>query len=358
MKSFGSTVFFTITMAVLLINPPEAGNAATTPRVSASGAQQSFKLKAQHAERLEKWQEALYLWKAHLLSNPNDTDAAQHITKLRKTIRRKSTAHYSLGVSYYHQDKLEPARKELLTSLRIDPGNTEALHFLKTRFVTETHQKYEVKPKDTLQRISAQFYGDPQKDFVIAYFNDMDAQSLLKPGMELTIPKLTLSPGAMSAKTVETKPRPADKQIDIDAKIDAAEELLQKGQFDDVINHANDILDMDYLNARAENLLNSAYLGKGLQLAKQKKYFESLDILNKADPEFEGIQAAIAHVRKKISEVAEEHYRSGVKYFINEKLEKAIEEWQKTLELNPKHQKAKEDIQNAEELLEKLKKIN
>ena len=54
---------------------------------------------------------------------------------------------------------------------------------------------------------------------------------------------------------------------------------------------------------------------------------------------------------------AETHYRAGVAHFVNEDLEGAITEWEKTLALNPEHQKAKRDIKDARNLLEKWKQI-
>ena len=54
---------------------------------------------------------------------------------------------------------------------------------------------------------------------------------------------------------------------------------------------------------------------------------------------------------------AEVHYLQGVKHFLNEELNDAINEWEKTLTLDPEHEKAKNNIQNARSLLEKLKKI-
>jgi predicted TPR repeat methyltransferase len=52
---------------------------------------------------------------------------------------------------------------------------------------------------------------------------------------------------------------------------------------------------------------------------------------------------------------AESHYRSGVKHFLNEELEKAVAEWEKTLALNPEHRKARQDMENAQRLLDKLR---
>jgi tetratricopeptide (TPR) repeat protein len=55
--------------------------------------------------------------------------------------------------------------------------------------------------------------------------------------------------------------------------------------------------------------------------------------------------------------LAEAHYIKGVKFFIEEDIEKAIQEWETTLSLEPDHPKAKKDIENARQLLQKLEKI-
>ncbi len=56
-------------------------------------------------------------------------------------------------------------------------------------------------------------------------------------------------------------------------------------------------------------------------------------------------------------QLAEVHYINGIKYFTEEKLDKAIQEWEETLKLNPQHPKAKGDMENAVRLLQKLKEI-
>ncbi len=54
---------------------------------------------------------------------------------------------------------------------------------------------------------------------------------------------------------------------------------------------------------------------------------------------------------------AEAHYKKGVAYFLAEELDKAVEEWEETLRLNPAHAKAKKDLEKARRLLEGLKKL-
>jgi hypothetical protein len=55
--------------------------------------------------------------------------------------------------------------------------------------------------------------------------------------------------------------------------------------------------------------------------------------------------------------LAEAHYIKGVKFFVEEDVEGAIQEWETTLSLEPNHPKAKKDIENARKLLQNLEKI-
>ncbi len=58
-----------------------------------------------------------------------------------------------------------------------------------------------------------------------------------------------------------------------------------------------------------------------------------------------------------LQEQAEVHYMKGVRYFLSQELDKAIDEWEETLRLNPDHPNARKDLQKARRMLESLKKI-
>lgn len=53
---------------------------------------------------------------------------------------------------------------------------------------------------------------------------------------------------------------------------------------------------------------------------------------------------------------AEVHYKKGVKHFIAQDLDQAIEEWEETLQLDPEHPKAKRDLERARRMKENLKR--
>jgi tetratricopeptide (TPR) repeat protein len=136
-----------------------------------------------------------------------------------------------------------------------------------------------------------------------------------------------------------------------------AERLLKQKQYEQALAVAGKILDDDKSNTAAQNLINTAFCQQARNLIIRKNYTEALDVLSKADPEYDCVKKTISDVYTAKKKQAEVHYLNGVKHFLNEELQSAITEWEKALVLNPEHQKARKNISNARSLLEKLKKV-
>lgn len=100
--------------------------------------------------------------------------------------------------------------------------------------------------------------------------------------------------------------------------------------------------------------LNVSYYESGKQLSREKKFQEALDAFCRVDLGYKDVRLQIARSKK---ELAVSHYINGVKYFTEEEIEKAIEEWETALALDPHHPKAGKDIETARLLLQKLEKI-
>ena len=79
--------------------------------------------------------------------------------------------------------------------------------------------------------------------------------------------------------------------------------------------------------------------------------FKNVDITYKNAGEI------LDYLEKQLQSQAGIHYKKGVKYFLDEELDKAIREWEKTLQLNPEHLEAKRDLEKTRRLLEKLRKF-
>lgn len=136
-----------------------------------------------------------------------------------------------------------------------------------------------------------------------------------------------------------------------------AEQLLKKKKFEESRNLAEKILDYDRSNTTARRLITLSICQQGKDLLHQKKYDEALHVLDHAVPVNNCAEKIRLSVKMAIKQQAEVHYIQGVKHFLNEELQKAIKEWERTLKLNPEHDKAKKNIKNARSLLEKLKKV-
>jgi tetratricopeptide (TPR) repeat protein len=136
-----------------------------------------------------------------------------------------------------------------------------------------------------------------------------------------------------------------------------AENLLKEKKYEQSIDIAEKILGYDESNAAAKKLINTSFCQQGNDLFIRKKYDEAMQVLDKVNSADNCADKIILAVEKAIKEQAEAHYIQGVKYFLNEELQRAIKEWEKTLKLNPEHDKAKKNIKNARSLLEKLKKV-
>jgi tetratricopeptide (TPR) repeat protein len=136
-----------------------------------------------------------------------------------------------------------------------------------------------------------------------------------------------------------------------------AENFLKEKKYTAAIAASENILSHDPSNPTAKDILNTALCQKGKSLLMHKKYAEAVTVLNRADPGYECVERTLSATENTMKKQAEIHYLQGVRYFLNEDLQNAINEWETTLTLDPGHIKAKNDIKNARSLLEKLKKV-
>ncbi len=284
---------------------------------------------------------AVLSWKIVAAMDPGNSKAAQRIKSLQKQIISKAEKHFSAGVKYYEKKSVQEARVQFLKTLRYNPDHAEALDYLKNKLPGVYIKMYTVQQKDTLKKIAARVYKDPAKDFLIAYFNDLDSKNPLAPGTTLGFPVL--------------EEKLASKMLDTENELARANKLLKAKKYKSVLHTVEKIIEYDPVNPDAAELANASYYGLGKGLQEKKQFTEALQMYNNADPDYNGIQEAIAGLQDALQEEAEICYRRGVNFFVNEKLTEAIQEWEKTLELNPEHTEAQKNIEKARSILKKLK---
>jgi tetratricopeptide (TPR) repeat protein len=144
----------------------------------------------------------------------------------------------------------------------------------------------------------------------------------------------------------------------IDVKLEEARRLLRSAAWGSVINVTEEILKQDPGNDEAKMLLSNASYKLGKILLDRGQADKAIDVLSRIEPSYEDTGQLLSLARARMKAQAEVLYRDGVKQFINEDLERAIKTWKRVLELNPDHVKARQDMENAQRLLEKLRALD
>jgi tetratricopeptide (TPR) repeat protein len=326
----------------------------TAERDPFSAFPERYRSKALEFEKKGELRRALQCWEIVSSFTPTDGEATKKIRDIKARINTLANQHFKKGLSDYHSNSILKARKEFLLTLYYSPDHPEALSYLKNKLIEEDYTLYEVKEGDTLKEIARKQYHDPQKDFLIPYFNDLGKEAKLIPKTVLKLPIIEMS---QTKKVNESQEIPADTTETLTGMKDMtgkAVAYFKANKFKETVSVTEEILLNDPSNKEARDLMNASYYQMGKQFSQEKKYREALEQFDHVDSGYKDVKKLTTLVKNQLAEV---HYINGIKFFTDEKLDNAIQEWKETLSLNPQHPKARGDMQNAAKLLEKLKEI-
>ena len=316
-----------------------------------------YRKKAMEYEKTGDLYRSLQSWEIVRSFQTGDQEVTNKIKDLKVKLNTLADEHFNKGVSHYKNNGVRASRNEFLLALRYNPEHEEALEYLKNKLAGEDFRMYEVKKGDTFKEIARKIYDDPQKEFLIAYFNDMGKDAKLIPETTLRLPVLESIPKKKVTDIKQTQTyQTYFKEIPFDSKemLNKAQVYLKNKKYQEAISATETILEYDPTNRDALDLSEDSYYQMAKLFVQQKRYQEALEIFNHLEPAYKDVKESLAFVKRKL---AEEHYLRGIKYYTDEELDKAIKEWEATLALNPNHPKAKKDIENARGLLQKLKEI-
>jgi tetratricopeptide (TPR) repeat protein len=322
---------------------------------------EQYRQRAIAYEKSSELPKALQCWEIVKAFEPNHNEAAAKIAGLRKQLQTLADQHFRKGLSHYQNRSVAGARKEFLLTLYYHPDHAEALFYLKNKLFEEDFILYKVVTGDTVREIAKKVYDDPQKEFLIAYFNDLGTDSKLEPEATLRLPVLEVPQSKPMTEPKEGKgskpivePKEPKGPTEAERMMGRAVAYFKANKYKETVALTQDVLSADPSNKEARELTNASYYEMGKRLHERGQYQEALAEFGRMDSGYRDSEQLIAKTKKQFAEV---RYISGVKYFTEENLDKAIEEWQETLKLNPQHPKAKGDMENAVRLQEKLKQI-
>ena len=299
--------------------------------------------KAATYEATDEIQLALLCWRSILEFDPQDPEAQANQERLEAQAQERARASYQRGKAALAQTRPKDARRALLTTLRLDPRFMDARQQLDQFMNPPVYKWYRIQPGETLADLSRKFYRTPEGADLIAFANDLPANARLLTARMLKIPVLAARPPYQAQKT--------------DHDLVRARKLSKAGRHEKVLVLTQRLRRANPKLREAVRLENKSRFALGQRFYRQQQYLKAKEMLDGIQGGYPGLKALRADLREQLKRRAEVHYRDGVKYFLNDELELAVESWRLALTLDPEHEEAAASIREAETLLQKLKTV-
>jgi len=187
---------------------PAAAPTAETPD-DFRGIPGKYRKLADSAEKAGALRRALLYRKVVKGFAPEDADAREHVERLERKIRGQVDRRYRNALALEESGENEKAFREFLAVLVLDPDHEAALRWVKNGqnrkngkngVVEAKSRSWTVREGDTLRKIAGEVYRDPDKEFLIAYFNRLPKGSTLSIGTELRLPDVDAVSSTMTEK--------------------------------------------------------------------------------------------------------------------------------------------------------------
>ncbi len=307
-----------------------------------------YQKKALDYEAKGMLREAMQSWWIVLSFQPDDAQIKEKISSLKKETQVKAADHFNKGVNFYQHGQIQNARREFLLTLAYDQDHELALDYLQKRLQQPVFRTYVVQSGDTARKVAEKEFHDPNKEFLITAFNEIDSFRELNAGSVLQVPLFG---------------------VDFPGK---EENVRVVAQYDAIPSEANRVKNNAIKAASSENMSREKdqaaekkesdasndienYL-KAKDYFEQEEYQESLELLLSIDSSYRDVGQLKASIEDFLQQEADAHYRKGISYFLSEDLDKAIVEWEEVLRLRPKDLRAQKDLQNARRMQQKVNK--
>ncbi len=315
--------------------------------------------------------------------------------ELKAQIEKIADEHFTAAKAALDKGDAGIAKKELLQCLRFNPDRTDAMELLKKTLNPDVFTYYQVKEGETIASLAKSQYENPGAELLITRVNGLTVADKLKPGQTLRLPivapalrqvlaqdllfaapepgkkpkKEEAKPGAPAvaeAAPAPAAPAPAAPAqagiaqtqaaaVDVGQLLSMAKLQFTNGLYETVISLTDEALAAQPGNSEATALQQDATYQMATGLAQKGSNLQAVKAFLRLPKGFKDtgkqLDAALAVLHK----AAEPVYLEGVKYFIAEDLQKAVEAWERTLQMDPWHPKAPGDLQKAKQLLEKVR---
>ncbi len=220
-----------------------------------------------------------------------------------------------------------------------------------------------VQPGESLTGLAKHYFGDITYHSMLAQYNRMPEDASLKVGKKIKIPEITGLPSAEKSDGIpgpETGGAMGVAAVAVDPIADSKAQglkLFEEKQFEDAINIFMEILDENPDDAVSLEYVPKCHFQQGLIFFGKEEYLSARDEFQKSLQYDQNCKKCGEYIDKSEETYMDTHYKKGLNYFRDEKLEKAVEEWTLVYNLNPEYKDVASSLKKVQTLIERLESI-
>jgi tetratricopeptide (TPR) repeat protein len=258
----------------------------------------------------------------------------------------------------------------------MDPDNATAAGLLRGSVREVVSVTHTVRAGETLSSLAERYYGDRARSEVIWETNRLPPGRPLAVGSTLRIPEIPgvpfMAPGARPpapsapvvtlAPTPSTPPRgtappPASEEPpEVNPMLADIREAVERKDYAVALADIDKYMAINPADRELVELKKLTLYRQGYALLEQKSYdegYRTLRQLARLQPDYLDITSLVQQARR---QAVDHHYQEGIRHFREERLQEAVGEWRRVLDVDPQHSNARRNIEQAERLLEALER--
>ena len=377
------SLFYLILVATVLFGCTVIEKQLQIPNAAAKG----YLSQGRASENAGNWVEAARYYNLALAVDPQNKQITDSLKRVQAKRLKLAEVHYRQGLRYLAQGKYRDGERQFLTALRYWPEHKGARKKLRSRtqIKTKRYIMHTVQKGETISIISKNYYKDPKHFQIIAKFNNLPDATTVRVGKELKIPEIEGLPFLVPEGTPEIRSESQTvdwqltnrggreyqkaqqtEKVQADAEAfesmvasyrDAGFQLFHAKKYDEAVIEFKKVINADPQDFKTQEYLYKAHVNSAQDLLKKKQY-DAADQQLQACLNFKTDCLQCLPMVKQCEDAYKElHYQLGIRYFGEEKLEDAINEWQLVQKFDPNYKRVKENIRRAEKISTKLQQL-
>jgi tetratricopeptide (TPR) repeat protein len=339
------------------------------------------------SENAENWVEAARYYNLAHAVDPQNKQIADSLKRVQAKRLKLAEVHYRQGLRHLAQGKYRDGERQFLTALRYWPQHKGALKKLqsRTQIKTKRYIMHTVQKGETISIISKNYYKDPKHFQIIAKFNNLPDATNVRVGKELKIPEIEGLPFLVAEGTPEIRSgsetvdwqltnrggreyqeAQQTEEVQADAEAfdtmvasyrDAGLQLFHAKKYDEAVIEFKKVVNADPQDFKTQEYLYKAHVNSAQDLLKKKQYHAADQQLQACLNFKTDCLQCLPMVKQCEDAYKELHYQLGIRYFGEEKLEDAINEWQLVQKFDPNYKQVQENIRRAEKISTKIQQL-